>query len=127
LFGARVRCIRRIEAIMATGYKPVEVTDANFAQEVGAFEGVSIVDFWAAWCGPCRMQGPIIDQLAADLADSGVKVAKLNVDENPDSAQKFGVMSIPTLIIFKAGKAVDKLVGVTPLAALKARIQRAQA
>ncbi|OPZ64212.1 MAG: Thioredoxin [Firmicutes bacterium ADurb.Bin506] len=112
---------------MATGYKPVEVTDANFAQEVGAFEGVSIVDFWAAWCGPCRMQGPIIDQLAADLADSGVKVAKLNVDENPDSAQKFGVMSIPTLIIFKAGKAVDKLVGVTPLAALKARIQRAQA
>lgn len=112
---------------MATGYKPVEVTDASFEQEIGAFPGIAIVDFWAAWCGPCRMQGPIIDQLSADLVDSGVKVAKLNVDENPDAAQRFGVMSIPTLIIFKGGKAVDKLVGVTPLASLKARIQRAQA
>ena len=85
---------------------------------------MSIVDFWAAWCGPCRMQGPIIDNLASEYADGVVKVAKLNVDENPYSASQFEVMSIPTLIIFKNGKPIDKLVGVTPLPVLKQRIGR---
>ncbi len=109
---------------MAVSSKPVVVTDATFESEIGKHAGVSIVDFWAAWCGPCRMQGPIIDRLAGEYADGAVKVAKLNVDENPYSASQFEVMSIPTLIIFKDGKPIDKLVGVTPLPVLKQRIGR---
>ena len=110
---------------MAINSKPVVVTDATFESEIGKHTGVSIVDFWAAWYGPCRMQGPIIDDLASEYAGGPIKVAKLNVDENPYSASQFGVMSIPTLIIFKDGKPVDKLVGVTPLPVLKQHLGRA--
>lgn len=116
--------MRRTENIMAIGGKPIEVTDATFQSEIGTHKGVSIVDFWAAWCGPCRMQGPHIDRLAAENSGSTLKVAKLNVDDNPSTAAKFGIMSIPTLIIFKDGKPVDKLVGVTTAEALKSRIER---
>lgn len=107
--------------------KPVELTDANFDAEIGKFSGVSVVDFWAAWCGPCRMQGPIIDQLASAYKDGTVKVGKVNVDENAQVASQFGIMSIPTLIIFKNGRPVDKMVGVTPLPALKQRVEKALA
>ena len=112
---------------MAVGSKPVEVTDASFAQEIDAFPGVALVDFWAAWCSPCRMQGPIIDKLSVEMSGPDLKVAKLNVDENPETAQRFGIMSIPTLVVFKNGKPIDRLVGVTPLAVRKARSERAQA
>ena len=81
-------------------------------------EGVTLVDFWATWCGPCRMQAPILEKLDAELGDS-VKIGKVDVDENPMLAQRFGVMSIPTLIAFRGGQVVNQRVGVQSLAALK--------
>jgi len=81
-------------------------------------EGVTLVDFWATWCGPCRMQAPILERLDAELGDS-VKIGKVDVDENPMLAQRFGVMSIPTLIAFRGGQVVNQRVGVQSLDALK--------
>ena len=81
-------------------------------------EGVTLVDFWATWCGPCRMQAPILEKLDAELGDS-VKIGKVDVDENPVLAQRFGVMSIPTLIAFRNGQVVNQRVGVQSLDALK--------
>ena len=81
-------------------------------------EGLVLVDFWATWCGPCRMQAPILEKLDAELGDS-VKIGKVDVDENPMLAQRFGVMSIPTLIAFRGGQVVNQRVGVQSLDALK--------
>ena len=81
-------------------------------------EGVTLVDFWATWCGPCRMQAPILEKLDAELGDS-VKIGKVDVDENPMLAQRFGVMSIPTLIAFRGGQVVIQRVGVQSFDALK--------
>ena len=90
----------------------LELTDQIFDQEVKEFDGVVLVDFWAPWCMPCKMQGPIVEDVAKEMADnSKVKVAKLNVDDNKDKAGEFQVMSIPTLKIFKAGKPVEDMVG----------------
>ena len=85
-----------------------QFTSANFSTEVLSSETPVLVDFWATWCGPCRMQGPIIDALAAE----GYNVGKLDVDENPDIARRYNVMSIPTLILFKNGEEVQRFVGV---------------
>ena len=84
-------------------------TDENFETETN--KGVVLVDFWATWCGPCRMQAPIIEQLADEMGDK-VTIGKLDVDANPKTAQSFGIMSIPTLLIKKDGQVVDQLVGV---------------
>ncbi|MFV2016249.1 MAG: thioredoxin, partial [Candidatus Heimdallarchaeota archaeon] len=89
----------------------LEITDNNFSEEVENYKGIALVDFWAPWCGPCKMMEPVIEELAEDLKDK-TKVAKLNVDKNPETAQKFGVMSIPTTIIYKSGKEVERLIGV---------------
>jgi thioredoxin 1 len=89
----------------------IVITDANFDSEVLKSDQPVLVDFWAVWCGPCQMQGPIVEEVARDLAGKA-KVGKLNVDENPMTAQKFGVMSIPTLMIFKAGQPVKQFIGV---------------
>jgi thioredoxin 2 len=89
---------------------PVEVTDLNFKQEVIAFPGAVLVDCWAPWCGPCRMVAPIMDQLASEYAGQ-VKIAKLNTDENPLIASQYSIQSIPTLLFFKNGRQVNKLVG----------------
>lgn len=84
------------------------LTDSNFKEEVS--EGLVLVDFWAPWCGPCRIQGPIIDELATEMTDA--TFAKVDVDENPGTAANFGVQSIPTLIVMKDGQAVETVVGV---------------
>lgn len=87
-------------------------TDANFQSEVLDFKGLVIVDMWAEWCGPCRIQGPIIDQLAQKYAgDANIKIGKLNVDENQETAMKFNVMSIPTMLFIKNGDIADTFVG----------------
>lgn len=87
------------------------ITDTNFEEETK--EGIVLVDFWATWCGPCRMQSPIIEQLDDEIGDQ-VTFAKMDVDENPATAQNFGIMSIPTLMIKKDGEIVEKLIGYTP-------------
>jgi len=97
----------------------VTVTDSNFDSEVLKAQGKVLVDFWASWCGPCRMLGPIIDEIASENHEN-LKVCKLNVDENNATAGNFNVMSIPTMIIFENGKAVNKLVGVRPKAEILA-------
>ena len=104
----------------------MELNENNFKTEVEDFSGVVLVDFWAPWCGPCRVQGPIIDELAQENKDDNIKIAKLNVDDNQPLAQKFGVMSIPTLIIFKNGQVVEQLVGVYQKNRLQDKIQKAQ-
>jgi len=96
----------------------LHVTDKNFAQEVLASKGVTVVDFWAPWCMPCRMLGPIIDRLADSYAGKA-KVTKVNVDENQTTAGKYNIMAIPTVLIFKDGKELHRLPGVMPEAALK--------
>jgi thioredoxin 1 len=89
----------------------LELTDKNFEDEVIKNDKPVLVDFWAPWCGPCQMMGPVIDEVSKEVSDFA-KVGKLNVDENQETAQKFGVMSIPTLILFKKGENVNQMVGV---------------
>jgi thioredoxin 2 len=92
---------------------PVDVSDQTFRQEVLSHPGSVLVDCWAPWCGPCRMVAPVLEQLASEYAGS-VKIAKLNVDENPVTASQYGIQSIPTMLLFKNGNQVDKLVGALP-------------
>lgn len=101
----------------------IQLTDQNFEQEVLKSEKPVLVDFWAAWCGPCQMMGPIINELAEEVKEK-YKVGKLNVDENRETASKYGVMSIPTLIIFKDGKEVKQLVGVQSKEVLKSELEK---
>ncbi len=90
----------------------LHLTTDNFRKEVLEYEGTAMVDFWASWCGPCQMVGPIIEEIANEVSD--VKVCKVNVDEQPDIAGKYNVMSIPTIIIFKNGEPVNVSVGAKP-------------
>jgi thioredoxin 1 len=91
----------------------IEFTDGNFEEEVLKSDKPCLVDFWAEWCGPCRMVGPIVEEIAKDYADK-LKVGKLNVDQNGQTAAKYGIMSIPSLLIFDQGKVVDQIVGAAP-------------
>ncbi len=99
----------------------VVLTDANFETEILQYKGVALVDFWAPWCGPCRMLGPVVEELANEYAGK-VKVAKLNVDEAPDAASRYQVASIPTLIFFKDGQVVAQTVGLQSKAALQEKL-----
>ena len=90
----------------------VEITSENFDSEVASAQGKVLVDFWASWCGPCRMLSPIVDQVAGERTD--VKVGKVNVYEQPKLAEKFQIMSIPTLLVFENGKVTNQSVGLVP-------------
>lgn len=101
----------------------VEVTDATFESEVIKADRTVLVDFWAPWCGPCKALGPVLSEIAGER-DSEVKVVKVNIDDNQEYAFKLGVMSIPTLVVFKDGQPVDKIVGAHPKATIDARINK---
>lgn len=101
--------------------KTVEFTDSNFSEEVENASTPVLVDFWAEWCGPCRMVGPIVDELAGEY-DGKVKVGKVNVDHNPEVSVKYGIRSIPALMIFKDGEVVDQIIGAVPKTHLKKQI-----
>ena len=101
--------------------KAIEITDANFEQVIATDQPV-LVDFWAEWCGPCKMIGPVVEELAGDYEGKAV-IGKVNVDENPNTSAKFGIRSIPTLLILKNGEIVDKQVGAVPKAVLADKIE----
>ena len=104
--------------------KPIEFTDANFKELVLTSDKPVLVDFWAQWCGPCRMIGPIVAELAEEMGDTAL-IGKVDVDSNREVSATYGVMSIPTLLIFKGGKVVDKQVGVVPKAVLAQKLAAA--
>ncbi len=101
---------------------PVTVTDANFASEIEQAEGLALVDFWAVWCGPCRMVAPIMEQLATEYAGQ-VKVGKLDVDSNQRTATRFNIRSIPSILFFKDGQVVDQIIGAVPKPILERKIK----
>lgn len=98
----------------------IHITDSTFPEQVAASELPVFVDFWAPWCGPCRMVGPVVEEIAAERSD--IKVCKVNVDEQPELAGQFGVMSIPTLVVVKDGKIVRQSVGARPKSAILAML-----
>ena len=98
----------------------ININNNNFQDEVMHSEKLVLLDFWASWCGPCRMVSPIVDEIAAQRSD--IKVGKINVDEQPELAAQFGVMSIPTLLVMKNGKAVNQAVGARPKAQILAML-----
>ncbi|HEY5123604.1 MAG TPA: thioredoxin [Ignavibacteria bacterium] len=104
---------------------PIQITDSNFEQEVEKSDIPVLIDFWAVWCGPCKMIAPIVEELAVEF-EGKAKIGKVDVDNNPVIASKFGIRSIPTLLIFKGGKKVDEIVGAVPkpmiLSKLKAQL-----
>jgi thioredoxin 1 len=104
--------------------KPTEVTDANFATEVINSDKPVLVDFWAPWCGPCRMVAPVVDELS-DEYDGRVKFVKLNTDDNVKTASTYGIRSIPTLLVFKGGEPVGQIIGFRPKSDLKQRLDAA--
>lgn len=102
--------------------KPLELTDNNFDDEVLNSENPVLVDFWAEWCGPCRMIGPVVEELANDY-DGKVKVGKVDVDSNPEVSVKYGIRSIPALLIFKNGEVVDQIIGAVPKSHLTKQLE----
>lgn len=103
--------------------KEIEITDANFADEVDRADSPVLIDFWAPWCGPCRMVAPVVEQIAEDY-DGRIKVAKCNTDQNPRVATMFGIRSIPTVVLLDKDHVVDAIIGARPKAAFDAMIDR---
>ena len=101
----------------------IAVNDANFEEEVEKHDGLAIVDFWATWCGPCRMIAPILEQLSSEY-EGKVKVTKLDVDANIKTGSRFNVRSIPTLLFFKGGKVVDQIIGAVPKGHIENKLQQ---
>jgi thioredoxin 2 len=113
----------RCKTPLAVDGKPVTVTDATFAADVERSPLPVLLDMWATWCGPCKILAPVIEELAADLAGR-VRVGKLDVDENPATAARFGVRSIPTLLVLRDGRELDRIVGVQPKSEIARRLER---
>ena len=107
---------------MAENGSTMVVTDENFASEIEGADGLSMVDFWASWCGPCRMVAPIVEQLATEY-EGQIKVGKLDVDANQHTAVRFNVRSIPSILFFKDGKLVDTVVGAVPKPILERKVK----
>ena len=120
--GRTPRC-GRCRGPLPTSVTPVTVTDATFAAEVERSPLPVVLDMWAAWCAPCRMIAPIVDELAAEMAGR-VRFGKLNIDENPATAARFNVRSIPTLLVFEGGREIDRIVGVQPRVEIARRLER---
>ncbi|HKQ51222.1 MAG TPA: thioredoxin [Pyrinomonadaceae bacterium] len=117
------RCGTPLDVGAAADTKPLTVTDETFAREVLGARGVPVlVDYWAEWCSPCRMVAPVLDELAAE-AQGRYRIAKLNVDENPRTAAQYNIRSIPTMLVFKDGAVVDRIVGAQPKQAIAARLR----
>jgi thioredoxin 2 len=119
--GKTVRC-GRCKTTLIDGARPLTVTDANFGELVERSSLPVLLDLWAEWCGPCHMLAPTVDQLSKELAGR-IRVAKLNIDENPSTANRFGVRSIPMLLIFQNGREVDRIVGVQPKPEIVRRLE----
>lgn len=101
----------------------IEINDASFEQEVLNSSNVTIVDFWAPWCGPCRKLGPVLDEVAAEMSDK-IKVVKLNTDENLKTAKEYSISGLPTILVFKNGQAVERMVGLMQKSALISNIEK---
>jgi len=106
------------------GTKVRTVTDQNFTDQIVDAEGLAIVDFWATWCGPCRMVAPIVEQLANEYEEKGLLVGKLDVDQNPETASRYGIRSIPTILFFKQGELIDRVVGAVPKPQLELKVKQ---
>lgn len=119
---AELQRVASERAVMAGLTEPVILTDSNFASEVVKYP-VMLVDFWAPWCGPCRIVGPIIEQLAREYSGR-IAFGKLNVDDNPVVAGSFGVQSIPTMMILKSGKVVDVMIGALPKIQIEMKLKQ---
>ncbi|UCC26267.1 MAG: thioredoxin [Gemmatimonadales bacterium] len=99
------------------------ISDATFQEEVEASDGLTIVDFWAEWCGPCRLVAPVVEELANEYGDKGLKVTKLDVDQNPQTSARYGIRSIPTILFFKGGEVVDRVVGAMPKPVFEQKVE----
>lgn len=102
--------------------QPIHITDSEFDQKVLQSTAPVVVDFWAPWCGPCKMIAPVLEKLAAEY-DGKVTIAKVNTDENPEWAMKYGVQGIPTLLFIKGGQVKDTIVGAAPVPTIKAKVE----
>ena len=117
------RCAERLQTTAGTDSKPVVITDQTFEREVLQARGQPVlVDCWAPWCGPCRLIAPVMDQLAAE-SQGQYRITKLNVDENPQTASHFQIASIPTMLIFKDGNLIDRIIGAQPKQAIAERLR----
>ncbi|MCX6742613.1 MAG: thioredoxin [Candidatus Parcubacteria bacterium] len=102
----------------------IKLNLANFDEEVLQSSDLVLIDFWAEWCGPCKMMGPVLEELAKDFEGKAMKIAKCNVDENNDLAQKYEILSIPAFKVFKGGKVIDEWVGAQPKDSIKQRLEK---